>query len=114
MPPFSAYGWNVWEATHELALAMRIYAVVFAAALAVVVVLRRRRPTVLVVALCAAAAMVAATPVPVSWNDGCNDQDGQIALIAAPQVWLAHAADPVGEYYGTSSLVLCLPAPRSS
>lgn len=60
-----------------------------------------------VVAAALACGMVAATPVNVSWNDGCNDHGGRVALVALPYVQVAAPAELRVPYTDTQTLMFC-------
>ncbi len=67
----------------------------------------RIRPGGAALAVAAAAALAAATPVHVAWDDGCNDHDARLPLIAAPYVLLATPESPYLAYVHDSTLVHC-------
>lgn len=59
------------------------------------------------VATAIACGLLVATPVNLSWNDGCNEHGGRVALVASPYVLLATPADVGVPYTDSQTLMLC-------
>lgn len=62
------------------------------------------------VAIGAAIALLAAAPVGVQWNDGCNSHDGRVPLLAAPVAGLVKPENARLSYDEIVTLMACLPS----
>jgi hypothetical protein len=71
--------------------------------------IRRRpaRPSLRRVAMALTVGLVAAAPIPVDWNDGCNSHHAVIALAAVPYVIATDPADPRVPYFDDRTLIGC-------
>jgi hypothetical protein len=53
---------------------------------------------------------ILSAPVPLEWNDGCNDHIGTAYAVAAPYLLVARPADTRVVLGGSQTLMACLPA----
>jgi hypothetical protein len=66
-----------------------------------------RRPRSGAVALAATAGLLSSAPVPVKWDDGCNDHLSTSYALAAPYILLARPNVTQLAFGGTQTLMAC-------
>jgi hypothetical protein len=62
--------------------------------------------------IAATVGLLAATPVDVAWDDGCNDHGGRAAVVVAPVIEHRRPAAASLAYEDESTLVACVNEPR--
>ena len=96
----------------QLVLGAQFIAVSVATAVLSLAALTRRRSLRMgVVAMAFTVAAVAATPIPVTWNDGCNGHWGTTYAATAPYVLFTQPEDTRLAFGGAMTLMACVPSP---
>jgi hypothetical protein len=96
----------------QLVLGAQIIAVsVATAVLSLAALTRRRSLSMRVVAMAITVAAVAATPIPVAWDDGCNSHTGTTYVATAPYVLVTQPEETRLAFGGIMTLMACVPGP---
>ena len=96
----------------QLVFGAQIIAVsVVTAVLSLAALTRRRSLSMGAVAVAITVAAVAATPIPVTWDDGCNGHWGTTYAATAPYVLFTEPEDTRLSFGGVMTLMECIPRP---
>ncbi len=96
----------------QLVLGAQLIAVsVTTAVLSLAALTRRRSLSMGVGVVAITVAAVAATPIPVTWDDGCNGHWGTTYVATAPYVLFTQPEDTRLSFGGAMTLMECIPAP---